>query len=237
LVYPDYGLVMQGMGKGFSLKEPTYNITISGERNETVAQALARGREANLEIARRLDRSSFQSAIELATHYKVDAAGVANARSLELEEKKYLRGEILTTEALALVFNCIAYLSSNPPGTEAEYSHGVPKSLIDKIAKASTPNKKRILTNQMERLGFTKVHFVRDPSSHEPSIPTGKTVRMHWRRGHWRSQPCGSGMIRRMLIWIRPCIVKPDKEKENTPAGHIYKVSDENKPEAPPTEQ
>lgn len=237
LIHPNYGQVMQGMGKAFSLKEPTYNITISGERNETVAQTLARGREANLEAARKLDRGSLQSAIELAAHYNVDPIGATAAASLQLEEKKYLRGEAITTEALGLVFNCMAYLSSTPPDTEPEYPPEAPKPLIEKIDKASTPNKKRILTNNMESLGFTKIRFVRDPSPHEASIPTGKTVRTHWRRGHWRSQPCGSGMVKRMLIWIRPCIVKPDKEKESSPApGRIYKVAEENEPDSPSPE-
>jgi hypothetical protein len=178
---------------------------------------------------RNLDASTLQNAVAIAKEMNIDPVGAAMAENLKLEENKFLRGESITAEALSLVFNCIAYLTAVPQVTEPEYPAGAPQTLIEKINKAGTPKKKSILSKNMDNLGFTKVRFVKDPSPHENSgsTPTSKTVRTHWRRGHWRSQPCGAGMIRRILLWIRPCIVKPEKEKPNAlpPAGHIYGVS------------
>jgi hypothetical protein len=230
LIYPDYDRVIAEMGKVLSFKEPTYNITISGKAGETVAQALERGREAHLEMAKGWDDCAFQSAVKIAEQHNIDPAGMVTGASLELEKRKYLRGEVITVEAIRLIFNCIAYLTSIPPRGESEYPPEAPKSLIEKIDKALTSKKKRILTNDMDRLGFTKAYFIRDFVSRQPteSLPTGKSVRAHWRRGHWRSQPCGPGLIKRMLIWIRPCLVNPDKEKPSQDiGGREYKVNEE----------
>lgn len=38
----------------------------------------------------------------------------------------------------------------------------------------------------------------------------GKSPRTHWRRGHWRRQKHGVGLISVILRWIRPTIVNPD---------------------------
>ncbi len=103
------------MGEGISLKEPTYYLTISGKENETVAQAMSRGRDANLKLAKDLDESALKSALEIAEAEGIDEEGRANASSLGLVERKYLRGETLTTEAVKLIFNCIAYLTAIPP--------------------------------------------------------------------------------------------------------------------------
>jgi hypothetical protein len=230
LISPDHHEVLGTMGTGSSLKEPTYDLTISGQPGETVAEALGRGREANLELARRHDQDALRSAVELASYFKIDPTSVASPTNLQLQEQKYLRGEAITTEALNLVFNCIAYLTTEPPDSEPQYPPEAPTSLVEKIKMAATPKKERKLDAHMQSLGFTKVHFVKDPSTEQPSVgmPSGKSVRTHWRRGHWRSQPCGSGMIKRSLIWIRPCIVNAGKgDLEQHVPGHIYKVADQ----------
>jgi hypothetical protein len=36
---------------------------------------------------------------------------------------------------------------------------------------------------------------------------SGISPRMHWRRGHFRSQPYGSGQLLRKIIWIEPILV------------------------------
>lgn len=35
----------------------------------------------------------------------------------------------------------------------------------------------------------------------------GPGVRLHWRRGHFRSQPCGEGRGQRRVIWLEPALV------------------------------
>jgi hypothetical protein len=43
------------------------------------------------------------------------------------------------------------------------------------------------------------------------SNPTGSNSHAspstHWRRGHWRQQPCGEKMQQRKLVWIRPTLI------------------------------
>lgn len=39
----------------------------------------------------------------------------------------------------------------------------------------------------------------------------GGTVRMHWRRGHFRSQPFGPGLSDRKIIWIEPTLIGGEK--------------------------
>jgi hypothetical protein len=46
---------------------------------------------------------------------------------------------------------------------------------------------------------------------------SGHEVEPHWRRGHWRLQPHGTGLSLLKLIWIRPTIVRRDKGEPDTP--------------------
>ncbi|MGA3082386.1 MAG: hypothetical protein ABSD44_13615 [Terracidiphilus sp.] len=44
-----------------------------------------------------------------------------------------------------------------------------------------------------------------------PQGESGISPRMHWRRGHFRSQPYGSGQLLRKIIWIEPILVAAGK--------------------------
>ena len=39
---------------------------------------------------------------------------------------------------------------------------------------------------------------------------THASPRMHWRRGHYRRQPCGAGRKEHKIIWLEPCLVGGD---------------------------
>lgn len=51
---------------------------------------------------------------------------------------------------------------------------------------------------------FKRESIVKPPKS-DPS--TKCSVRSHWRRGHWRSQPVGTGRLERKILWIKPIYV------------------------------
>ena len=36
---------------------------------------------------------------------------------------------------------------------------------------------------------------------------THASPRMHWRRGHFRRQPIGTGLIDYKIIWLEPCLI------------------------------
>lgn len=42
---------------------------------------------------------------------------------------------------------------------------------------------------------------------------THASPRMHWRRGHWRHQPCGPNRSERKDIWIEPCLVAAPEDE------------------------
>ncbi len=47
--------------------------------------------------------------------------------------------------------------------------------------------------------------------SHEAAAAgSGTSPRMHWRRGHWRHQPCGPQRNQRRDIWIEPMLINAD---------------------------
>jgi hypothetical protein len=49
----------------------------------------------------------------------------------------------------------------------------------------------------------------------EPGPPTGREVRPHWRKGHWRRKPGWEAYVERQepppLVFVRPTLVRPDR--------------------------
>lgn len=41
---------------------------------------------------------------------------------------------------------------------------------------------------------------------------THASPRLHWRRGHYRKQPCGAGRKEHKIIWLEPCLVGGDDD-------------------------
>jgi hypothetical protein len=125
-------------------------------------------------------------------------------------------------QALKLVVNCLCYLSS----PSREVADRYPESeLTRRIAEAPTPLERARARNRATREGYTLIHFCGDSLEHEtPSMPSGRELSAHWRRGHWRNQAFGQGRSEHKLIWIRPTLVRKDKAADVIP-GHKYDVS------------
>jgi hypothetical protein len=47
----------------------------------------------------------------------------------------------------------------------------------------------------------------------KPAQGSHASPRPHWRRGHIRHQPCGSGRVQRKIVWIEPVFVCPQGEE------------------------
>ncbi len=126
---------------------------------------------------------------------------------------------------MPLVVNLIFYLVHCAPRVEPRYPPEAPAGLADKIEKAPTEKRRRILAGEMERMGFTRVRFVSEAGLAEerPAAGTGPPVRSHWRRGHWRLQPHGPGLCLLKLLWIRPVLVNASAQ-DGPPGGRIYEV-------------
>lgn len=53
----------------------------------------------------------------------------------------------------------------------------------------------------------------------------GSSVAPHWRRGHFRLQPCGAGHQQRKLIFVAPVLVHADQLQGETPAPKPYRAT------------
>lgn len=64
----------------------------------------------------------------------------------------------------------------------------------------------------LHRVDFTRPIVIRrtTPPNGE-SVPTGKTVKAHWVRGHWKMQPHGKGMSERKRILIAPYLTHAEE--------------------------
>lgn len=83
-------------------------------------------------------------------------------------------------------------------------------------AKSRKPHKARRAQAMLDA-AFTEIGFEQDVvfyserrTSNGNSDPTGRVVRTHWRRGHFRRQRHGSGLSETKLVFIRPCLVNAE---------------------------
>jgi hypothetical protein len=122
-------------------------------------------------------------------------------------------------EALRLVVNCLCYLSSPSREVTARY----PDSDITRaITRVGTALERARAEKRAVREGYTLIHFCGDSLEREgESVPTGRELPAHWRRGHWRHQAVGPSRSEHKLIWIRPTLVRKDKADLGVP-GHVY---------------
>ncbi|MCR9209036.1 MAG: hypothetical protein NXI28_12455 [bacterium] len=90
-----------------------------------------------------------------------------------------------------------------------------PKSHAKQVRRSRSRNHqkarraKALLDASMERIEFRQdvVFFdIKEPSPPNPEA-SGSTKCTHWRRGHFRKQPCGAGRSQRKFVFIRPCLI------------------------------
>lgn len=73
---------------------------------------------------------------------------------------------------------------------------------------------KRLLLGEPSLIQFEQnITFfdVERASGSGTGAPTGRTVKSHWRKGHWRRQPVGTGRTERKLIFIKAVLVHEDQ--------------------------
>ncbi|WP_313706538.1 hypothetical protein [Massilia sp.] len=67
------------------------------------------------------------------------------------------------------------------------------------------------------------------PESLPPNAEAGAAggvIAPHWRRGHFRMQPCGAGKQQRKLIFVAPLLVHADQLQGEMPAPRSYQVGE-----------
>jgi len=97
-------------------------------------------------------------------------------------------------------------------------------------AKSRRPHKARRAQAMLDA-AFTEIGFEQDvvfydthSASNDPSEPTGRVVKTHWRRGHFRRQRHGKGLNQTKLVFIRPCLVNAELFKGDL-ADTEYRIS------------
>jgi len=98
------------------------------------------------------------------------------------------------------VLNLLAYMSARKDETV--------EALVPRKRKRGKPNLQRdrdFYTPFV--IGETYARGVKVGTSTGPIIPTGRSVCLHWRAGHWRHQRYGKGRQKVRLIHIEPVLV------------------------------
>lgn len=97
-------------------------------------------------------------------------------------------------------------------------------------AKSRRPHKARRAQAMLDS-AFTEISFEQDvvfydthSTASEPSVPTGRVVKTHWRRGHFRRQRHGTGRNQTKLVFIRPCLINAELFKGDL-ADTEYRIS------------
>lgn len=127
--------------------------------------------------------------------------------------------------AINLVFNTICYLSYEKREVKQRYPDFAPERLVGQVTSGSTKERRRG-QSKLESMGYRKVYFCGDTIERRVAILRQEEVRgvsPHWRRGHWRHQAHGPGLIQRKLVWIEPVLVN---DTGNEVVGHLYVAKD-----------
>lgn len=150
---------------------------------------------------------------------------IDNQGAAEDERQKYIKnGYDIFVKSINLIINALCYISSYKSEIVESYPPDAPQSLIDKINNSKKPSEIKRTTSKLQSLGYTKIKLCGSEIQKSISIKdTGKSVKTHWRRGHWRNQAIGPRLSSNKLIWIKPTLVRPDKG--NPEDGHIYSIS------------
>jgi len=126
-------------------------------------------------------------------------------------------------QVLGLLVNGLCYLSS--PSREVVRRY--PRSAIETLAQSAAAALGKRERQRLRQNGYTEINFCGESLEREYGTGfTGKELSPHWRRGHWRNQACGPARSEHRLTWIRPTLVRKEKQADGEVDGHIYRVTE-----------
>jgi hypothetical protein len=121
-------------------------------------------------------------------------------------------------QVLRLLMNGLCYLSSPSREVNRKYRD----SLADQAALPALTKRE---IQRLRRDGYTEINFCGESLDRQYGAAfNGKELSPHWRRGHWRNQAVGSLRAGHRLTWIRPTLVRKDKQRQDEVVGHLYRV-------------
>lgn len=126
-------------------------------------------------------------------------------------------------EAIKLIVNSLCYINAYKDDVSLQFPIGAPKRLLEKLSHTKSPKQKKKILSELDAMGYTRIRICGQniQQEYERSL-SGREMKSHWRRGHWRKQAYGTGLSERRLLWIRPTLVRPDKGPPTS--GHVYEL-------------
>lgn len=222
-------------------EEPHFTFDLKGKSDATFEDALGEAIESG-----GLDLEADQEVIADFKEAIASFQDGAERHGMQLTSPKITSREhlakfkseniIAAKQALALVLGAVCAITSKPDlkDKDPEWPDGTPMDLVRSIQDGKTPKARKRASGEIKRRGFTPVRRI-DLSSfgvrqQESDLPSGKTVRPHWRSGHFRRQPHGKNNSLVTLKWIMPTIVNAGKGDVAT--SRLYRVHDSGQKES-----
>lgn len=178
--------------------------------------------------------------LDLPAHEVVDKVLDADIASIdETKFKDALREAVgewdtatrpIVHAALSLVLNALFYLDGYGADTGPVAPVSAPQADRDAYEKAIRSGKPKAIRSARNALmadGFSVVRLCgisTENNQGNDAQGDGYSVRTHWRRGHWRMQPCGPQLSQIKRVWIRPTLV--GKDAGGAVKGHVYSVQE-----------
>lgn len=160
--------------------------------------------------------------------YRDDEGASPNTRALNSHLREYVEeSATMIRAAAALLVNALFYVESISGALPAEEpGRDTPPERVSRWMHAPL-DKRRKQRSALTADGYAIVRLVGKEVATEaaPSAGIHASVRVHWRRGHWRQQRHGAGRALIKRIWIKPVLVGKDAMQDDTPVpGHVYAI-------------
>lgn len=147
----------------------------------------------------------------------LDARRASGALALDLglraAPEEYFEHEM---DALKLLAKALLYL--NLPQARKTLRKELTEAKLQVAAKKN-PAKRAKAEKELRRLSDYILVSAPPPQSDVRGSGTGKSLRMHWRRGHYRLQRHGIGNSLQKLIFLQPALIGAADSDATAPAG------------------
>lgn len=118
------------------------------------------------------------------------------------------RGAAALRAGVLHIAKTLLYLNSEQARTSEVFEEHALRERLTRVKGGKRAKLERQLGRAYDRI---VVGSLANNPIEAPAHATDSRVRSHWRRGHFRSQPCGEGSAQRKLIWIQPALIGADE--------------------------